>query len=120
MSRLQEAGVTGGFVIMAPLKDGTAEGVIGRYVDTAFVGEDTGFHLPVGKAGAEGERDILVHGLKCLEDERVTCGSRFNAVGEGGVNKVNKERGWEEGDVGVIRIVRWEEVGSAGESVRAR
>ena len=105
---------------MAPFKDGTAERFIGGYVDTAFVGEDTRFNLPVGKAGAEGERDILVHGLECLEDERVACRSRFNAMGEGGIDEVNKERRWEEGDVDVIRIICREEVGSAGEGVRAR
>ena len=104
---------------MASFKDGTAERLICGYVDTAFVCEDTGFDLPVGEAGAEGERNILVHGLECLEDKRVTRRGRLNAVGEGGVDKVNKERRWKEGDVGVVRIVCREEVGSAGESVGA-
>ena len=76
---------------MAPFKDGTAERFICGYVDTAFVGEDTGFNLPIGKAGAEGERDVLVHGLEGLEDEGVTRGGGLNAVGEGGVDKVDKE-----------------------------
>ena len=58
--------MTSGFVIVATFKNGTAEGVIGRDVDVAFVGEDSGFNLPVSKAGMEWEGNILMHGLECL------------------------------------------------------
>ena len=44
----------------------TAKGVIGRDVDAAFVGKDSGFDLPVSEAGTEWEGNILVHGLECL------------------------------------------------------
>ena len=48
LSGFQEAGVSGGFMIVASHKDGAAEGVVGRDIDTAFIGEDAGFNLPVG------------------------------------------------------------------------
>ena len=38
-------------------------------------------------------------------------------MGEGGVNQVNKEGRREEGDVGVVGVVRGEEVRSAGEGI---
>ena len=104
-------------MIMASCEDSAAEGVVCRDIDTAFVGEDAGFDLPVGQPGMEGERDILVHGLKGLENEGVSRRCGFNAVGEGSVNQVDKE-GWrEEGDVGVVRVIRREEVGSAREGI---
>ena len=82
----QEAGVSGRLVIMAPFQDGTSEGIIGGNIDTAFVGEDAGFDLPVGEARTEWERDVFMHGLESLEDEGVSCRGGFYAVGEGGVD----------------------------------
>ena len=58
-----------------------------------------------------------MHGLEGLENEGVTCGRRLDTVGEGGVNEIDKE-GWrKEGDVGVVGVIRGEEVRSAGEGV---
>ena len=94
MARFQEAGVTGRLVIMATFQDGASEGIVCGDIDTAFIHKDAGFDLPVSQAGAEGERDILVHRLEGLEDEGVTGGGGFNAMGEGGVDEVNKKRGW--------------------------
>ena len=62
----QEAGVPGGFMIVASRQDGTAEGVVGGDIDTAFIGEDAGFDLPVSKPGTKGERDVLMHRLESL------------------------------------------------------
>ena len=103
---------------MAALEDGAAEGVVGGDIDTALVRKDAGLDLPVGQAGAEGERDILMHGLESLEDEGVSCRGGFYAVGEGGVDQVDKE-GWrEEGDISVVRIIRGEEIRATGEGIR--
>ena len=66
MTRFQEAGVAGRFMIMAPFEDGTPEGIICRDIDTAFVREDAGLDLPVSEAGMEGKRNVLVHGLQGL------------------------------------------------------
>ena len=82
----QETGVAGRLVIMAACKNGVAEGVICGDVDTAFVGKDARFDLPVSELRTEGERNVLMHGLESLEDEGVTCGGGFNAMREGGVN----------------------------------
>ena len=119
LTRFEEAGVAGGFMVMAPCKDGATERIIGRYVDTTFVCEDAGLDLPVSETGAEGKRNILVHGLECLEDEGIAGRGRLNAVGEGGVDKVNEEGRWKEGDIGVVGVVRGEEVGSAREGIGA-
>ena len=118
LSCFQEAGMPSGFMIVAPFKDGVAKGIVCGDIDTAFIGEDAGFDLPVGQLGAEGERNILVHGLEGLENEGVSRGCGFNVVGEGGVNQVDKEGRREEGDVSVVGIVRGEEVGSAREGIR--
>ena len=98
----QEAGVAGGFMIVAAFENGTAEGVVGRDIDTAFVGKDAGFDLPVCQPGTKGERNVLMHGLESLEDEGVTCGGRFDAMREGGVDEVNEKGRWEESDVSVV------------------
>ena len=60
-----------------------------------------------------------MHRLEGLEDEGITCGGRFNAVGEGRVDEVNEEGWWEEGDIGVVRVVGGEEVGTAGKGIRS-
>ena len=111
--------MTGRFMVMAAFEDGAAEGVVHGDVDAALVREDAGLDLPISKAGSEGKRDVLVHGLESLEDEGVTCRGGLDAVGEGGVDKVYKEGRWEEGDVGVVRVICREEVGSAREGVGA-
>ena len=54
LAGFKETGVAGGLMIMASLENGTVEGVIGGNIDTVLVGEDTGFNLPVSKAGTEG------------------------------------------------------------------
>ena len=117
LASFQEAGMSGRFVIMAACEDGVAKGVVHGDVDTSFVREDFCFNLPVSESGLKGERDIFVHRLKSLEDEGVTRGRRLNAVGEGSVNQVNKEGRWKEGDISVVRVIRGEEVRTAGKGV---
>ena len=117
LASFQEAGVSGRFVIVAASEDGAAQGIVRGDVDAAFIREDARFDLPVSKLGSKGERDILVHRLESLEDEGITCEGGFNAVGEGGVDEVDKKGGWKEGDVGVVRIIRREKVRAAGEGI---
>ena len=69
LASFQVAGMTGGFVIMATLEDGTVEGVVCRDVDTTPVSKDAGFNLPVSEPGTKGKRNVLVHRLEGLEDE---------------------------------------------------
>ena len=102
---------------MAALEDGVMEGVVGGNIDTPFVREDAGLDLPVGQAGTEGKRDVLVHRLESLQDEGIACGGGFDAVGEGGVDEINKEGRRKEGDIGVVGIIGGEEVGSAREGI---
>ena len=83
LASFQEAGVPGGFMVMAPFKDGASEGIICRDVDTALVREDAGLNLPVGELGAEGEWNVFMHGLEGLEDEGITHRSGLDVVGEG-------------------------------------
>ena len=55
-------------MIMASFQDGAMKGVVRGNIDTAFIGEDASFNLPVGQLGMEGERNILMHGLEGLEN----------------------------------------------------
>ena len=87
----KETRVAGGFMVMALFENGAVEGVIGGDVDTALVSKDTGFYLPVSESGAEGQGNIFVHGLKCLQDEWIFGGGRFYVLGEGGVDEVDEE-----------------------------
>ena len=105
-------------MVMAAFENGMVERVISRDIDMAFVGEDACLDLPVGEAGMEGERNILMHGLESLKDEGVTCGCRFNSMGEGGVDEVHEERRREESNVGIIGVIHRKKVGLAGEGVR--
>ena len=109
--------MTGRFVIMAPFQDGASERVVRRDINTAFIRKDAGFNLPVSESGSKGKRNVLVHRLESLEDEGVTCRSRFNAVGEGGVDEVNEKGGWKEGDISVVGVIRREKVRAAGEGI---
>ena len=59
-------------MIVAAFKNVAAEGIICGDIDTAFVGEDSSLNLPVSKAGAEWEGNILMHRLKCLEDKGIS------------------------------------------------
>ena len=43
--------MSGRFMIMAACEDGTAKGVVRGDINSPFVSEDTGFNLPVSKAG---------------------------------------------------------------------
>ena len=104
---------------MAAFQDGVTEGVVCGNIDASFIREDAGLDLPIGQAGTEGKRNVFVHGLESLEDERVAGRGGLDAVGEGGVDKIDKERRRKEGDVGVVGIIRGEEVRAAGEGVGA-
>ena len=96
-----------------------AEGIVCGDVDTAFVGKDACFNLPVGESRTERKGNVFMHGLESLKDEGVTRGCGFNAMREGSVNQVDKKGRWEESDVGVVRVIHGEEVRSAGKGVRA-
>ena len=102
---------------MAAFEDSAAKGVVRGDIDTSFVRKDAGFDLPVGQARTEGKRNVFVHGLESLEDEGVASRGGFNAVGEGSVDQIDKERWREKGDVGVVGVVNGEEVRSAGEGI---
>ena len=116
----QEAGVASGVMVVATLEDGTAKRVIRGDIDTAFVSEDTGFDLPVCEPGTEGEGNVFVHGLESLKNEGITRGCGFNAMGEGGVDQVDKKGQQEEGDVGVVEVIRGEKIRAVGKGIRSR
>jgi len=83
--------VSGGFVIMTSFKDGMADGVVIRDIDSAFVSKDSSFMLPVGEAGMEGEGNGSVHRLEGLEYEGIIGRGGLNAVREGGVDDADKK-----------------------------
>ena len=57
----------------------------------------------------EWKRDILVHQLESLEDEWVTGGGRFNAVGESYINYIDEE-GWGKESDSVIIVGMGEKI----------
>jgi len=65
------SGVSCGFVVVTACENGVADSVIVGDVYATFVGEDSGFMLPVGETGAEGEGNGPVHGLEGLKYEGV-------------------------------------------------
>ena len=81
------------------------EGVVSGDIDTALIGQDARFDLPVGEAGVKGKRDVIVHGLEGLEDKGIACQGRLNAVGEGNVDNVDEER-WGKESNSIVVIVR--------------
>ena len=119
LSCFQEARMSGRLMIMTACKDCAVKGIVHRDINTAFIGEDASLDLPVSQPRSEGERNVFVHGLKGLEDEGVSCRSRFNTVREGGVDEVNEKGRREKGDISVIRVISGEEVGTAGQGIRA-
>ena len=94
-----------------------AKGVIIGNIDAALVGQDACFNLPVGKVGTEGKRDILVHGLEGLKNERIASRGGFDVVGEGYINDVDEEGWGKESDSIVVIIYLREEVRAAGEGI---
>ena len=60
-----------------------------------------------------------MHRLEGLEDKGVARGGRLDAVREGGINKVNEKGRWEEGNIGVVGVIRGEEIRTAGKGIGA-
>ena len=106
-------------MIVAALKNSAAKGVIRGDIDAALISKDACLDLPVCESGTKGERDVLMHGLEGLGDEGVACRGRFDAMRKGSVDQVNKKGRQEEGDVGVVRVVRREEIGAVGKGIRS-
>ena len=119
LASFQETGVAGGFMIVAAHENGAAKGVVSGDIDATFIGEDASFHLPICEPRAKGEGNVLVHGLESLEDKGVTRGCGFNAMGECSVNQVDKKRWREEGNIGIVGVIRGEEVWVVGKGVGA-
>ena len=91
-------------MVVTTLENSVVKGFVIGNTDTAPVGQDARFDLPVGKVGAEGKRDILVHGLEGLKNKRITGRGRFNVVGEGHINDVDEE-GWGKESDSIVVII---------------
>ena len=78
-------------MVMATGKDGLSEGGVRGNVDTAFVGEDPFSILPIRQMRVKGGGNGFIHRLKCLENKQAGGGGRLDTMGEGHVNKVDKE-----------------------------
>ena len=110
--------MTSTLVVMAMLENGVLEGVVVGDIDAALIGQDACFDLPVGEAGAEGKRDIVVHGLEGLENEGVTCQGRLDTVGEGNIDNIDKERWGKESNSIVVVVRVGKEVGTTRQGIR--
>ena len=81
LAGFQVAGVASCFMVMAVLENSVAQGVVIGNVDTALIGQDAHFDLPVRKVGAEGKRDVFIHGLNGLKNEGVGGRGGCNVMG---------------------------------------
>ena len=106
-------------MVVTALEDGVVKGVITGDIDVALIGQDTHFDLPIRKTGVEGERDVIVHGLKGLKNEGVTSRSRLNAMGQGYINDIDKEGRGKESDSIVVIVRLGKDIGAVGEGVWA-
>ena len=111
--------MTGTFVVVTTLENSMTEGIIVGDIDTALIGQDACFDLPVGKAGMEGERDIIVHGLEGLENEGITHRSGLDVMREGDVDNVDEKRRGKESNSIVVIIGLGKEIRAARECIRA-
>ena len=111
--------MTSTFVVVTPVENGVAEGIVAGDVDTTLIGQDACFNLPIGEVGTEGEGNAFVHGLEGLEDEGVVSQGRLDAMGEGDIDHVDEERRGKESNSIVVIIGLGEKVRSAREGVRA-
>ena len=119
LSGFQVAGVAGTLVVMTTVENSVTEGVVSGDIDTTLIGQDACVDLPIGEAGTEWKRDVVVHRLEILENEGVTCRGGLDTVGEGDVNNIDKE-GWRKESNVIVVIVRvGKEVGTAREGIRA-
>ena len=75
--------------------------------------------MPVGEAGTEGERDVLIHGLEGLEDKGVACRGRLDAVRKGDVDNVDEEGRGKECNSIVVIVGMGKEVRVSREGIRA-
>jgi len=119
LASLKISRVACGFVVMTALKDRVTERIVIRDIYMSFVGEDTGFMLPVGEARAEGGRDRSIHKLESLEYKRIVGRGQLYSFGEGGVDDVDKEGGRKEGYSFIVEVQGGKEVEMAGEGVGA-
>jgi len=87
--------VSGSFMVVTLCEDGMTDGVIIRDIYSAFIGEDTGFVLPVREVRTEGKGNRSIHRLEGLEYEGIVGGGGLNAIREGGVDDADK-KGWRE------------------------
>ena len=113
------AGVTGTLVVVTLLENGMAEGIVVGDIDMSLVGQDACFDLPVGETGAEGERDVLIHGLEGAEDEGVARRGRLDTMREGNVDNVDEEGRGKESNPIVVIIRLGKEVRTTREGIRA-
>ena len=118
LSGFEIARVTGTVVVVAAFENSVPQGVVTWDIDAALIGQDACFDLPVGEAGTEGEREVVVHGLKGLEDEGVTRGCRLDTVREGNINNVDEERWGKESDSIIVVVRVGKEVGTTRQGVR--
>ena len=61
LAGFQVAGVTGTRMIMATLENSVTEGVVVGDIDATLISQDACFNLPIGEAGTEWKRDVIVH-----------------------------------------------------------
>ena len=101
-------------MIMVACHDGAAQVSISGDIDASLVSQDTGIIVPVGKARAEIGRDRTRESMEGIEDQWVGSGGGAKFVREGGVDEVDEECVWEQGDRFVVCVGSGDMIWSAG------
>ena len=102
-----------GMVVVAR-DDGAAQVCIGRDIDAALVSQDSSVVVPIGKAGAKSGRDRTRKSMEGVKDQWVRSGGGAKFVGKGGVDEVNKECVWEQGNCLIVCVGSGNMIRTAG------
>ena len=118
MASFEDARMARCGMIMVACDDGAAQVSIGGDIDASLVSQDSSVVVPIGKAGAKVGRDRTRESMEGVKDQWVRSGGGAKFVGKRGVDEVNKECIWEQGDCLIVRVRSGDMVRSAGQGVR--
>ena len=101
-------------MIMVSCHDGAAQVSICGDIDASLVSQDSSVVVPIGKAGAKIGRDRTRESMEGIKDQWVQSGGGAKFVRKRGVDEVDKECVWEQGDCFIVCVGSRDMIRSAG------
>ena len=83
-------------------------------IDVVLVSQNASVVVPVRKAGAESSRDSTRESMEGVKDQWVRSRGGAELVREGGIDEVDEECVWEQGDRFVVSVGSGDMIWSAG------